>query len=160
MAKQLSINNPAPDFELQDTDFSNLKLSKFRNRSNVVLVLIRGLVCPFARAQLAQLRQDYAAFVERNAEIIVITQDGTHTVKRYWQENDIHFNGVTDYKSKGAEMYHQPVDMFDLGKMPAVFIVDKGGLIRYVHYGESMSDIPGNQDLLIVLDHINLGHRP
>jgi len=159
MATQLALNHPAPDFELQDTDFVNLKLSKFRNKSNVVLVFLRGLVCPFARAQLAQLRQDYPAFIERNAEIIVITQDGTHTIKRYWQENDIHFNGVTDYKSKVAEAYHQPVDAFDLGKLPAVFIVDKGGTIRYMHYGETMSDIPANQDLLIVLDHINLGHK-
>jgi len=159
MVKQLSLNNPAPEFELQDTDFTNLKLSKFRNRSNVVLVFLRGLVCPFARAQLAQLRQDYPAFVGRNAEIIIVTPDGTHTIKRYWQENDIHFNGVTDYKSKVADVYHQPVDTFDLGKMPAVFIVDKNGIIRYVHYGESISDIPANQDLLIVLDHVNLGQK-
>jgi peroxiredoxin Q/BCP len=39
--------------------------------------------------------------------------------------------------------------------MPAVLIVDKVGQIRYQHYGESMGDIPLNQEVLNVLDRLN-----
>jgi len=39
--------------------------------------------------------------------------------------------------------------------MPAVLVVDKAGQIRYQHYGESMSDIPLNQEILNLLDELN-----
>jgi peroxiredoxin Q/BCP len=39
--------------------------------------------------------------------------------------------------------------------MPAQAIIDKPGMIRYIHYGLSMSDIPSNQDLLGFIDRMN-----
>jgi len=39
--------------------------------------------------------------------------------------------------------------------MPAQVIVDKRGVVRYVHYGKSMSDIPANEELLVILDILN-----
>jgi len=32
--------------------------------------------------------------------------------------------------------------------MPAEFIIDQSGVIRYLHYGESMSDIPPVDELI------------
>ncbi len=156
MTQRLSLNSVAPDFELQDADFTPVKLSKFRGRKNIVLVFLRGFVCPFCRSQLAQLQQDYYEFQRRDAEIITIGPDGPHTFKRYWMENNIHFIGLTDYKSQVAEKYGQEADMFELGRLPVIFIVDKQGKIQYTYYSEAMSDIPNNLDLLQALDHINL----
>jgi len=34
-------------------------------------------------------------------------------------------------------------------------LVDKAGVARYVHYGHSMSDIPGNEEILALVDEIN-----
>jgi peroxiredoxin Q/BCP len=39
--------------------------------------------------------------------------------------------------------------------MPLVTVVDRHGLIRYAHYGSSMSDIPENKILLDVIDQLN-----
>jgi hypothetical protein len=39
--------------------------------------------------------------------------------------------------------------------MPAQVIIDKQGMVRFVHYGHSMSDIPDNSELLALLDEIN-----
>jgi len=35
-------------------------------------------------------------------------------------------------------------------------IVDRKGLIRYIHYGYSMSDIPDNETLLQVIEELNV----
>jgi hypothetical protein len=40
--------------------------------------------------------------------------------------------------------------------MPLVTVVDAQGLIRYAHYGSSMSDIPQNRTLLEVIDKLNV----
>ncbi len=39
--------------------------------------------------------------------------------------------------------------------MPALFVIDKTGQVRYQHYGNSMSDIPENKSILNLLDALN-----
>jgi peroxiredoxin Q/BCP len=39
--------------------------------------------------------------------------------------------------------------------MPAQVILDKQGVARYVHYGHEMSDIPNNDEILMLLDRLN-----
>ncbi len=41
-----------------------------------------------------------------------------------------------------------------MGRMPLVTVVDSTGLLRYAHYGASMSDIPPNAELLDVIDQL------
>jgi peroxiredoxin len=44
MAKRMEMNGMAPDFELVDTQGRTVKLSDYRDRQPVVLVLTRGFV--------------------------------------------------------------------------------------------------------------------
>ncbi|MDF2571708.1 MAG: alkyl hydroperoxide reductase/Thiol specific antioxidant/Mal allergen, partial [Sporomusa sp.] len=34
-----------------------------------------------------------------------------------------------------------------LGRMPAQMLVDKVGILRYIHFGHSMKDIPENSEI-------------
>ena len=43
--------------------------------------------------------------------------------------------------------------------MPAMVIVDMQGIVRFVHYGHSMSDIPENKDVLETLQALNLEYK-
>jgi len=65
------------------------------------------------------------------------------------------FIGIPDPKHHVANLYGQKVDPFKLGRMPTVFLIDKEGKIRYRHYGDSMSDIPANKEVLSLLDDLN-----
>jgi peroxiredoxin len=104
---------------------------------------------------MAQLRQDYQEFVKRNAVIIVLGPDGPNAFRRYWAENEMPFTGLPDIRSKIGDLYYQEVNLLKLGRMPAVFVIDRAGLIRYVHYGDSMSDIPENSEITTFLDQLN-----
>jgi peroxiredoxin Q/BCP len=64
------------------------------------------------------------------------------------------FIGCSDQGSKVAARYYQEVNIFKLGRMPAEFIIDPEGMIRFVHYGASMSDIPEPTELLEVIEKI------
>jgi peroxiredoxin len=43
---------------------------------------------------------------------------------------------------------------FKLGRMPSQMLVDKAGMIRYVHYGNSMKDIPENSEIFQLIDSL------
>jgi peroxiredoxin Q/BCP len=104
---------------------------------------------------MAQLRQDFAKFVQRDAEIIVVGPENGQAFKDYWQKEQLNFVGLPDPKHTVLKQYGQEIKLFKLGRMPAQVIVDKQGQARYVHYGHSMSDIPENDELLIILDQLN-----
>lgn len=103
---------------------------------------------------MAQLRQDYDEFSRRGAEIIALGPDGPRTYQRFWELENMPFVGVPDIKSKIADKYYQEVNLIKLGRMPAVFVIDKNGMIRYKHYASSMSDIPDNNEILKVIEEI------
>lgn len=100
------------------------------------------------------MRQDFAEFQKRNAVVLVVGPDGPNAFKRYWEENDMPFIGLPDLRSRVANRYYQEVNLFKLGRMPALFVIDRNGVIRFAHYGDSMQDIPPNETVLRVLDQI------
>jgi peroxiredoxin Q/BCP len=104
---------------------------------------------------MAQLRQDYHEFEQRDTRILVVGPENAQAFAAYWQQHDLPFLGLPDPTASVLKLYGQEVNLFKLGRMPAQVIVDRDGLARYVHYGHSMSDIPDNQELLEIIDQLN-----
>jgi peroxiredoxin Q/BCP len=104
---------------------------------------------------MAQLRQEYQEFVDRQAVMLVLGPENADAFEKYFRENDLPFMGLPDPKASVLKLYGQEVNLFKLGRMPAQVIVDKQGVARYAHYGHSMSDIPENTELLALLDEVN-----
>lgn len=52
------------------------------------------------------------------------------------------------------KLYGQEVNLFKLGRMPAQMLVDKEGVLRYVHFGHSMKDIPENKEIFELIDSL------
>ncbi len=86
--------------------------------------------------------------------VLAVGPDGPRAFQKYWQENDIPFPGLADLRSRVAKRYYQEVNLFKLGRMPALFIIDCQGVIRYAHYGNSMSDIPSDEEVLRLVETI------
>jgi peroxiredoxin len=105
---------------------------------------------------MAQLRQDYAKFVERGAVIVVLGPEEPAAFQDYWEKETLPFIGLPDPQHSVLKLYGQEVKLFKFGRMPAQVIVDREGTVRYVHYGHDMSDIPSNEELLELLDGLNL----
>lgn len=105
---------------------------------------------------MAQLRQDYNEFTSRNAQVVVVGPDDAKAFAAYWAQNNLPFIGLPDSKASVLKLYGQEVNLFKLGRMPAQVIIDRLGVVRFVHYGHSMSDIPENSELLSLLDQLNV----
>lgn len=104
---------------------------------------------------MAQLRRGYEQFTARGAEVVVVGPDGPGAFREYWAEHGLPFVGLPDPEHSVLKLYGQEIKIFKFGRMPAQAVIDRDGVVRYVHYGHSMSDIPGNEELLAILDEIN-----
>jgi peroxiredoxin Q/BCP len=87
--------------------------------------------------------------------VVIIGPEGAKKFKDYWHDNSLPFTGLPDPHHKIIRLYGQQVKIFKFGRMPAQVIIDKSGIIRYIHYGSSMSDIPFANELLTIIDKIN-----
>jgi peroxiredoxin Q/BCP len=104
---------------------------------------------------MTQLRREYQEFVRRGAEIIAVGPENRDAFLDYWEKNEMPFIGIPDPEHVSADLYGQRVSLVRGGRMPAMFLIDNKGIVRFEHYGGSMSDIPGNKSILELLDDLN-----
>lgn len=104
---------------------------------------------------MAQLRQDYDQFVKRGAKVVIIGPEKRNAFVTYWKAEAIPYIGLPDSLHDVAKSYHQEVNLFKLGRMPALMLIDRQGFIRYEHRGESMADIVPDEALLAMIDALD-----
>jgi peroxiredoxin len=97
---------------------------------------------------MAQLRQEYERFKELETKIVVVGPENAESFRNYWTKEGLPFIGLPDPKHNVLKLFGQEVKLFKLGRMPAQMLIDKTGILRYVHYGHSMADIPSNTEII------------
>lgn len=90
---------------------------------------------------------------------MTVGPDSAAAFRLYWNAQKIPFLGLPDPGHIVAQRYKQEVNLFKLGRLPLVTVIDAHGMIRFAHYGASMSDIPSNGELLDVIDQLNTASR-
>ena len=98
------------------------------------------------------MKQDIKQFTDRMAQIIVIAPHETGKVKTYWENETIPFVGIPDPDGTIGKRYGQEWNLIKLGRMPALFIIDRTSTVIYTQYANNMADIPENGKLIQVLE--------
>ena len=104
---------------------------------------------------MAQSRKGHQKFVRADTEIIVVGPENAKSFRDYWRKEDLPLIGLPDPKHAVLKLYGQEVNLFKLGRMPAQMLIDKSGMLRFVHYGYVMSDVPSNSEVLKLIEKIN-----
>ena len=104
---------------------------------------------------MAQLHHDYPKFVERQTEVIAVGPDSKQSFQDYWAAQKIPFIGLADPEHEVARQYEQEINLLKLGRMPVQILIDKQGIVRFVHYGNSMADITENDEILRMIDGLD-----
>lgn len=104
---------------------------------------------------MAQLRRSYQKFIDRQAEVIAVGPEKAEVFAHFWRGNKMPFPGIPDPRHDIAKLYGQQIKLTKWGRMPALVVIDKAGKMRYAHYGDSMSDIPSDDEILSMLDDLN-----
>lgn len=103
---------------------------------------------------MAQLRQDYPTFEEKETAIVVVGPENEQKFASYFGKHELPFYGLPDPKHSVLKLYGQQIKIFKFGRMPAQVLVDKEGIARFIHYGHDMTDIPKNEEMFELIDTV------
>jgi peroxiredoxin len=151
------VGSEIKEFSLQNSLEQTINVKEYRNKKNVVVILLRDIKWPFCRAHVGSLAADYEKFEAENAvlyPILVDTPKHAEDMSRIYAKRK--YPIYSDPEDSVAKiLLNQEFKILKLGRMPALLVVDKNGIIRYAHYGDNMHDIPPNEEILQVLKNIN-----
>jgi peroxiredoxin Q/BCP len=130
----------APDFALKDSGGRTIALSDYLGKRNVLLFFHQGTRCRFCCEWANELAGAYHLIRSKNTEIIGISPDDLWVTEKLKRENKIEFPILKDEKdTKGKSAAPKPSQQYGVQMSgvrgphfhPAIFIIDKGGIIRF-----------------------------
>jgi len=87
----------------------------------------------------------------------VVAQNSA-AVRRYVEEAGLPFNILVDESREVTMRYgvwHRlGLDAWNIAR-PALFVIDKGGVIRAIFVGESQEEFPGREEIELALETLN-----
>jgi len=101
------------------------------------------------------LRDDYASFRNRGAEIIGIAPHDLDETRHLAESLSLPFPVLADARLTAFEAFGVTSRVWSLGQRPGLFIVDREGHVRFQHVGWQQWDIPSSARLLAVLEQLN-----
>ena len=104
---------------------------------------------------MAQLRRDYSNFQALDTKIVVVGPEDADNFRLYWKSHKLPFIGLPDPTYSVLKRYGQEFNLFKLGSLPAQVLIDKQSIVRYAHYGKTMSDIPENKEIFELVQKLN-----
>ena len=143
----VDVGQPAPEFSLYDTDRGRRSLGEFKGK-NVVLAFFPGAFTGTCTTEMCALRDRADQFNSLNAQVLGISVDPPFSQKVWAENNGLNFPVLSDFNRQAVNQYGVPLQ--DLAGLEgyvaakrAVFVLDKGGVVRY----KWVAPAPGTEPL-------------
>ena len=124
----------APDFTLVNQNREPVTLSQELGTSNVVLAFFPGAFSGTCTKELCNFRDTMGNFRNVNARVLGISTDTFFALKAWDDQQKLGFPLLSDYNKEVIHKYGvvNP-DMIGLKNIAkrAVFVIDKGGVVRH-----------------------------
>lgn len=138
---RVQVGKPAPDFTLPDQDGRPIALSSYRGRHPVLLIFVRGDWCPGCHMMLRTYERSREQFLAKGVHVLGIGPDNIAVNRDMVQRIGVGYRMLSDngqeVSSQYGVVYANPI--IELGvdyaqgiPLPASFLVDRDGIVRYV----------------------------
>lgn len=100
------------------------------------------------------MRDDFENFDAAGARIIAVAPEGVDGLSRYPNGGEFPFALVGDENHVTFDAYDVASRALSLGQRPAVFVVDRDGIVRFDSVGTQQWQIPSNDEVLEVVRNL------
>src|SRR5947199_3150082 len=101
---KIEVGQQAPLFSLYDSDKNKVNLGDFAGK-NVVLLFFPLAFTSVCTAELCSVRDNLAQYEDLNAEVLGISVDSLHTLKRFKQDQQLNFRLLSDFNKEVSILY-------------------------------------------------------
>jgi glutaredoxin-dependent peroxiredoxin len=130
----VEVGSKAPDFTLVNEDRENVTLNEELKKGNVILAFFPGAFSGTCTKELCTVRDSMARFKSLKATVLGISTDTFFALKAWADQQHFGFPLLSDYNKEVINAYGvvNP-DMIGLKNIAkrSVFVIDKGGVVRY-----------------------------
>ncbi|MEZ4738529.1 MAG: peroxiredoxin family protein [Flavobacteriales bacterium] len=138
---RVQVGHMAPQFELRDQVGESVRLSDYRGKHPVLLIFVRGDWCPGCHMMLRTYERHRARFLEKGIHVLGIGPDDISVNQSMVERIGVGYRMLSDddqsISTRYGVVYSNPV--IELGvdytagiPLPASFLVDQEGIVRYV----------------------------
>ena len=131
---KVNVGQPAPDFTLPSLSGKKIALSRFKGKKNVVISFVPAAWTPVCSDQWPGYNIAKSFFDNNDAILLGITVDNIPTQYAWTKQmGKLWFNVLSDFWPHGAVADQYGVLRSDGVSERVLFVIDKAGLIRYIH---------------------------
>ena len=137
----------APEFTAASTSGSNVSLSSFRGKRNVLLAFFPLAFTGTCTKELICFTEDFDQFAGKGVEILPISVDSTASLREFKNKLQMKTEALSDFKRDISRAYGVlNEDRFYSNR--AYFLIDKEGRVRWSHVEVKNSERRENSELL------------
>lgn len=137
---KIEIGKEAPDFTLPDQDEQPVTLSDFKGKRDLLLIFVRGDWCPGCHMMLRTYEREREKFQQKNVLVMAIGPDPVGVNRDMVMRLGLDFKVLSDEGQRTAKVYgvqlneyeHVIEDFSEGIPLPASFLIDRNGIVRYV----------------------------
>ena len=147
----LTLGEMTPDFALPDiTNAQLVKLSNYKGKQPVILAFTRIFTekqyCPLCFPHIKALNENYEQFISRGVEVLMITSTDERQTQTVIADLGLKMPLLSDPRCRVFRAY-------DVGQalgapLPAQFVLDQQGKLRYKHLFSFLSNNASVETLL------------
>jgi thioredoxin-dependent peroxiredoxin len=97
------------------------------------------------------LRDDHDQFVAAGASVIAVAPESVASIERFAKQHPVPFPIVSDAEHRVFDEYDVASRALSLGQRPAVFVIDRAGVVRFDAIGTQQWQIADNKTVLEIL---------
>ncbi|WP_430817261.1 peroxiredoxin-like family protein [Carboxylicivirga sp. RSCT41] len=172
--KVLKVGDKIPDFELPNQDGILVKASELYQKGPLIITFYRGFWCPYCNTDLANLKKYVPEIEELGGAMIAVSPEKEIHSKKIIETQKLNFDILMDQSNGVAEQFGLKFfipnelkelyrDVFNIPlneyhgdeewslPMPARFLIDQDGIIRFAESNPDYTIRPEPDDLMAVL---------
>jgi peroxiredoxin len=140
----------APEFTAASTSGSDVSLSSFRGKRNVLLAFFPLAFTGTCTKELVCFTEDFDQFAGKGVEILPISVDSTASLKEFKNKLQMKTDLLSDFKRDISRAYGV-LNEERFYSNRAYFLIDKEGRVRWSHIEDNNGQRRENSEILAAI---------